>query len=181
MKPFPGDPILSLNEDFQQDPRTNKVNLSIGIYFDDEGRLPVMKAVAEAEAALLSGMDRARTCRCPAWPSSRPARGAGVRRGLRRSREAASPRADAGRLGRAARRRRFPEALLPEGGDVDQRSELGNHRVVFERAGFKVNTYPYYDPATGGLKFDAMLPRSKRSRKATSCCCACCHTRPAST
>ena len=53
---FPGDPILSLNEDFQQDPRTNKVNLSIGIYFDDEGRLPVMQAVAEAEAALLSDM-----------------------------------------------------------------------------------------------------------------------------
>lgn len=53
---FPGDPILSLNEDFQRDPRTDKVNLSIGIYFDDEGRLPVMQAVAKAEAALLADM-----------------------------------------------------------------------------------------------------------------------------
>ena len=37
---YPGDPILSLNENFQKDPRQDKINLSIGIYFDDEGRLP---------------------------------------------------------------------------------------------------------------------------------------------
>ena len=50
---YPGDPILSLNENFAKDPRTNKVNLSIGIYYDDVGRLPVMQAVREAEAQLL--------------------------------------------------------------------------------------------------------------------------------
>ena len=43
--PFAGDPILSLNEDFQKDPRPNKINLSIGIYFDDAGRIPVMDSV----------------------------------------------------------------------------------------------------------------------------------------
>ena len=37
VEPFGGDPILSLNEDFQRDPRPHKINLSIGIYFDDEG------------------------------------------------------------------------------------------------------------------------------------------------
>ena len=42
---FPGDPILSLNEDFHKDPRPNKINLSIGIYFDDAGRIPVMDSV----------------------------------------------------------------------------------------------------------------------------------------
>jgi len=51
---YPGDPILSLNEDFARDPRENKVNLSIGIYYDDEGRLPVMRAVREAEAQWLA-------------------------------------------------------------------------------------------------------------------------------
>jgi len=50
---YQGDPILSLNEDFQLDPRANKVNLSIGIYFDDAGKLPVMSAVRNAENALL--------------------------------------------------------------------------------------------------------------------------------
>ena len=53
---YPGDPILSLNEDFQKDPRSNKVNLSIGIYFDDAGRLPVMQAVREAELSILKDL-----------------------------------------------------------------------------------------------------------------------------
>src|SRR3989338_1796348 len=51
---YPGDPILTLNEDFQKDPRQGKINLSIGIYFDEEGRLPVMDAVRAAETELLS-------------------------------------------------------------------------------------------------------------------------------
>ena len=50
---FAGDPILSLNEDFQKDPRPHKINLSIGIYFDDEGRIPVLDCVSTAEAQLL--------------------------------------------------------------------------------------------------------------------------------
>ena len=53
---YPGDPILTLNEDFQKDPRSDKINLSIGIYFDNEGRLPVMQAVREAESALLASV-----------------------------------------------------------------------------------------------------------------------------
>ena len=51
---YAGDPILSLNEDFQRDPRADKVNLSIGIYFDEQGRLPVLGCVREAEARLLA-------------------------------------------------------------------------------------------------------------------------------
>ena len=51
---YAGDPILSLNEAFQKDPRADKVNLSIGIYFDDAGRIPVLDCVRQAEAALLA-------------------------------------------------------------------------------------------------------------------------------
>ena len=53
IEPFAGDPILSLNEDFQKDPRAHKINLSIGIYFDDEGRIPVLDCVRKAEGLLL--------------------------------------------------------------------------------------------------------------------------------
>ena len=52
--PFAGDPILSLNEDFQKDPRPNKINLSIGIYFDDAGRIPVLESVQRAESAVVA-------------------------------------------------------------------------------------------------------------------------------
>ncbi|MCC7152429.1 MAG: aromatic amino acid aminotransferase, partial [Rubrivivax sp.] len=48
LEPYAGDPILSLNEDFQKDPRPHKVNLSIGIYFDDQGRIPVLDCVRQA-------------------------------------------------------------------------------------------------------------------------------------
>ena len=52
VEPFAGDPILSLNEDFQRDPRPGKINLSIGIYFDDAGRIPVLDSVRAAEATV---------------------------------------------------------------------------------------------------------------------------------
>src|SRR4030095_2194512 len=54
VEPFAGDPILSLNEDFQKDPRPHKINLSIGIYFDDAGRIPVMDSVRQAETMVVA-------------------------------------------------------------------------------------------------------------------------------
>src|SRR5881392_3893623 len=54
VEPFAGDPILSLNEDFQKDPRPHKINLSIGIYFDDAGRIPVLDSVRRAEALVVA-------------------------------------------------------------------------------------------------------------------------------
>ncbi len=51
---YAGDPILSLNEDFQRDTRPNKINLSIGIYFEDDGRIPVLDCVRQAEAQMLA-------------------------------------------------------------------------------------------------------------------------------
>src|ERR1700712_3828736 len=50
---YAGDPILTLNETFGRDPRAHKINLSIGIYFDDEGKLPVLSSVRTAETDML--------------------------------------------------------------------------------------------------------------------------------
>ena len=49
---YAGDPILSLMERFKEDPRSDKVNLSIGLYYNEDGIIPQLKAVAEAEARL---------------------------------------------------------------------------------------------------------------------------------
>ena len=54
IEPFGGDPILALVEVFNADPRAHKVNLSIGIYFDEQGRIPVMRAVQLAEARVVA-------------------------------------------------------------------------------------------------------------------------------
>ncbi len=156
---YPGDPILTLNENFQKDPRENKVNLSIGIYFDDDGRLPVMRAVHAAEAAILDEpgpkpylpmagfaayRDAVQTlvfgAQCPARAQARIATvqtlgGSGALK-----------------VGADFIKRYFPQAEVWVSDPTWE-----NHRFIFERAGFAVNTYPYYDEATGGLKFDAML------------------------
>ena len=156
---YPGDPILTLNEDFQKDPRQGKINLSIGIYFDEEGRLPVMQAVRQAESSLLATIGPK-----PYLPMT----------GLPAYREAVQhllfgAQHEAVLSGRIATIQTLGgSGALKVGGDFLKRyfpqSQVwvsdptwDNHRAMFEGAGFQVNTYPYYDATTGGLKFDAML------------------------
>ncbi len=156
---YPGDPILTLNENFQKDPRRDKINLSIGIYFDDDGRLPVMEAVREAETALLSDLGPK-----PYLPMSgfAPYRDAvqslvfGEQCAARTEKRIATVQTLGGsgalKIGADFLKRYFPQAQVWVSDPTWE-----NHRFIFERAGFTVNTYPYYDDATGGLKFDAML------------------------
>ncbi|SAK51376.1 aromatic amino acid aminotransferase [Caballeronia fortuita] len=175
---YPGDPILSLNEDFAKDPRTNKVNLSIGIYYDDEGRLPVMHAVREAEAQLL------------AQPAAKPYL---PMAGLAPYRDAVQALVfgddSAARIeGRIATVQTLGgSGALKVGADFIKRyfpaSQVwvsdptwDNHRFIFERAGFAVGTYPYYDEASGGLDFDAMLSAIRDlPAKSVVLLHACCH------
>ncbi|MBB3256588.1 aromatic-amino-acid transaminase [Paraburkholderia bannensis] len=175
---YPGDPILSLNESFQKDPRQNKVNLSIGIYFDDEGRLPVMKAVHEAEAALLNepgakpylpmaGFAQYRDAvQTLVFGAQCPSRGAG-----RVATVQTLGGSGALKVGADFIKRYFPQSQVWVSDPTWE-----NHRFIFERAGFEVNTYPYYDEATGGLKFDAMLSAiDALPAKSVVLLHACCH------
>lgn len=174
---YPGDPILSLNENFQKDPRQNKINLSIGVYFDDDGRLPVMGAVREAEASLLadigprgylpmSGMAAYRDAvQALVFGDDSPARADGRIATLQ-----TLGGSGALKVGADFIKRYFPDAQVWVSDPTWE-----NHRFIFERAGFTVNTYPYYDEATGGLKFDAMLAAidtlPKRSVVLLHACC----------
>ncbi|WP_250510933.1 amino acid aminotransferase [Caballeronia sp. GACF4] len=175
---YPGDPILTLNENFQKDPRTDKVNLSIGIYFDDAGRLPVMQAVREAELSLLQELGPK-----PYLPMAGFAHYRDAVQTLVFGAESA-PRADgriasvqtlggsgALKVGADFIRRYFPDAKVWVSDPTWE-----NHRFIFERAGFEVNTYPYYNEATGGLLFDAMLDAiDKLPAKSVVLLHACCH------
>ncbi|SPB15639.1 aromatic amino acid aminotransferase [Caballeronia novacaledonica] len=175
---YPGDPILSLNENFQKDPRTNKVNLSIGIYFDDEGRLPVMQAVREAELSILKNLGPK-----PYLPMAGFAHYRDVVQSLVFGND--SPARADGRI--ASVQTLGGSGALKVGADFIKRyfpqskvwvsdPTWENHRFIFERAGFEVNTYPYYDEATGGLRFDAMLEAiDKLPAKSVVLLHACCH------
>ena len=157
--PYPGDPTLTLNQALPQDPRTDKINLSIGIYFDEQGRLPVMNAVRQAESAMLSTIGPKPYLPMTGHPAYREA----VQHLLFGADH------EAVKSGRIATIQTLGgSGGLKVGGDFLKRyfpnSQVwvsdptwDNHRAMFEGAGFQVNTYPYYDATTGGLKFDAML------------------------
>jgi aromatic-amino-acid transaminase len=157
---YAGDPILSLNEAFQTDPRANKINLSIGIYFDDEGRIPVLDCVRQAESQMLA-QDTAPRSYLPMEGS------AAMRRAVQGLLFGdAHPAVTAGRV--ATLQTIGSSGGLKVGADFIKRwfpssavylsdPSWDNHRAIFEGAGVTVHSYPYYDAATGGLRFEAML------------------------
>jgi aromatic-amino-acid transaminase len=178
IEPYAGDPILSLNEDFQKDPRAGKINLSIGIYFDDAGKIPVMEAVRQAEARIaqhtgpkpylpMEGLAAFRSevqkllfgAEHPALLQGRVAtiQSVGSSGGLKVGAD-------------------FIQRWFPGSGLWVSDPTWDNHKAVFEGAGLTVQTYPYYDAATGGLRFDAMLA-ALRTLPARSVVLlhACCH------
>jgi aromatic-amino-acid transaminase len=178
LEPYAGDPILSLNEDFQHDPRPHKVNLSIGIYFDDAGRIPVLASVREAEARMLAAA---------ATKSYLPIEGEPA---MRRAVQAllfgaGHPALESGRVatlqtvgssGGLKVGADFLKRWLPDSSVWVSDPTWDNHRAMFEGAGIPVHSYPYYDRASGGLQFEAMLEALRGvPRGSIVLLHACCH------
>ncbi len=178
VQPYAGDPIFALVDAFNADARPHKVNLSIGIYFDEQGRLPVLDSVRGAEALILAaggakpylpmeGDARMRTevqklllgAGHPAIAAQRVAtiQGVGSSGGLKIGAD-------------------FLRTWLPDSQVWVSDPTWDNHRSMFEGSGFVVNTYPYYDAASGGVRFEAML-QALRGLPARSIVLlhACCH------
>jgi aromatic-amino-acid transaminase len=176
--PFAGDPILTLNEDFQNDPRPNKINLSIGIYFDEAGRIPVLESVRRAEAAVV-----ARGGPKPYLPIEGAAnfRSAVQRLLFGEGHEAVASKRVAtiqsvGSSGGLKVGADFIARYFPASQVWVSDPTWDNHRSMFEGAGLTVNTYPYYDEKTGGLRFDAMLATLRTlPAKSIVLLHACCH------
>jgi len=178
VEPFAGDPILSLNEDFQRDPRPHKINLSIGIYFDDAGRIPVLDSVRRAEQMVV-----ARDAPKPYLPIEGAANfraevqkllfGAGHE--ALESRRVATIQS-VGSSGGLKVGADFIARWLPGSAVWVSDPSWENHRSMFEGAGLAVHDYPYYDAATGGLAFDAMCEALRRlPAKSVVLLHACCH------
>ena len=156
---YPGDPILTLNEAFGKDPRPHKINLSIGIYFDDAGKLPVMRAVREAESGMLQHIGPRSYQPMEGAANYRSAVQAllfGAQHEAVLSGRIATVQTIGGsgglKVGSDFLKRYFPNANVWVSDPT-----WDNHRAMFEGAGFTVHTYPYYDAATGALNFEGML------------------------
>jgi aromatic-amino-acid transaminase len=155
---YAGDPILGLNDAFQKDARPHKVNLSIGIYFDDDGHIPVLDSVREAESQML--VERGVKSYLPM--EGLPAMRAAVqellfgRASLALAQRRVATVQTVGSSGGLKVGADFIKRWLPGSGVWVSDPTWDNHRAMFEGAGVTVKTYPYYDATSGGLKFDAM-------------------------
>jgi aromatic-amino-acid transaminase len=177
LEPYAGDPILGLNETFQRDPRAHKVNLSIGIYFDDEGRIPVLDCVREAEARMLKASATKSYLPIEGSPATRNAV-QGLLFGdheARRSGRIATVQS-VGASGALKVACDFLKRWLPASQAWVSDPTWDNHRSMFEGAGIRVNEYPYYDAVGGGLRFEAMVAALKQlPAQSIVLLHACCH------
>jgi aromatic-amino-acid transaminase len=155
---YPGDPILTLNESFADDPRPNKVNLSIGVFLDDSRRLPIMGAVLEAETAILKQIGVRPYLPMEGAPNYRKAAqllvfGEDSPAVLEKRIATVQTIGGSGALKVGAD---FLKTYFGKAQVWVCDPTWDNHRSIFSGAGFQVNAYPYYSPATQGVDFEAM-------------------------
>lgn len=154
----PRDPILGLNEAFNADSRPTKVNLGVGVYFDDSGKIPLLNAVKIAEKARLESMP-SRGYQpidgLAAYNQGVQAMLFGKESPLLAEGKVVTAQALGGtgalRVGADCLKRLLPDATV-----YISDPSWENHRSIFENAGFPVDIYPYYDAATRGVDFQAM-------------------------
>jgi aromatic-amino-acid transaminase len=174
----PRDPILGLTEAFVADPNPAKVNLGQGVYVDDTGKVPVLECVRRAESALATGA-RPRSYLpidgLPAYDRVAQEVVFGADHDVLKTKRVVTVQSLGGtgalKVGADFLRRADPDAQV-----WISDPSWENHRALFEYAGFKVNTYPYYDPASHGCRFSAMLAGlSELPAGAIVVLHACCH------
>ena len=174
----PRDPILGLNEQFAADTNPNKVNLGVGVYYDDNGKLPLLQCVQAAE----QNMMKAPTARgylpidgIAAYDNAVKALVFGADSEPVTSGRVATIQAIGGTGGLKVGAD-FLKKLNPNAKVLISDPSWENHRALFTNAGFEVESYPYYDAAKRGINFDGMLAALNAAPAGTIVVLhACCH------
>ena len=174
----PRDPILGLNEQYAADSHPKKVNLGVGVYYDDNGKLPLLDCVRAAEQDMM---------KAPAARGYLPIDGIAAYdsavKGL-----VFGPDSEPVSSGRVATVQAiggtgglkvgadFLKKLKPDSKVLISDPSWENHRALFSNAGFVVESYPYYDAAKLGVNFEAMLAALQAATAGTVVVLhACCH------
>jgi len=154
----PRDPILGLNESFNADPRTTKVNLGVGVYFDDNGKIPLLSAVKAAEKARMEAQPprgyqpiEGAVAYNQAVQNLIFGKGSDILNDGRVVTAQCLGGTGALKVGADYLKRLSPEATV-----YISDPSWENHRALFESAGFPVENYPYYDAGTRGVDFAGM-------------------------
>ena len=174
----PRDPILGITEAFNADTNPAKINLGVGVYYDNNGKVPLLECVQKAEAKLMEQ---------PAPRTYLPIDGLaaydkavqelvfGADSAVIQEKRAITVQALGG-TGALKIGADFLKRFLPDSDVYISDPSWENHRALFESAGFTVHNYAYYDAATRGVNFDGMLAALKAMPAgAIVVLHACCH------
>jgi aromatic-amino-acid transaminase len=154
----PRDPILGVTEAFNADTNPHKVNLGVGVYYDDSGRIPLLECVRRAERLLLENAPPRGYLPIDGLPEYDKQVQALVFGDSPARREGRIVTVQAlGGTGGLKVGADFLRRLAPSAEVWISDPSWENHRALFENAGFAVQSYPYYDPATHGVDFAGML------------------------
>jgi aromatic-amino-acid transaminase len=174
----PRDPILGLNEQFNADPNPAKVNLGVGVYYDDNGKLPLLQCVQAAEKQMMAD-PKARGYLpidgIAAYDAAVKGLVFGVDSEPVNSGRVATVQGIGGTGGLKVGAD-FLKKLSPNAKVLISDPSWENHRALFSQAGFVVESYPYYDAAKRGVNFDGMLAALNAAAEGTIVVLhACCH------
>jgi len=174
----PRDPILGLNEQFNADTNPNKVNLGVGVYFDDQGKLPLLQCVQAAEKTMMS-TPTARGYLPIDGIAAYDAAVKGLVFGTDSEPVASSRVATVQAIGGTGGLKigaDFLKHLRHDAKVLISDPSWENHRALFTNAGFVVDTYAYYDAAKRGVNFEGMLASLNAAAAGTVVVLhACCH------
>ncbi|HUF19638.1 MAG TPA: amino acid aminotransferase [Burkholderiales bacterium] len=174
----PRDPILGLTEIYLADTNPKKVSLGVGVYYGEDGKVPLLECVRRAEQELAqNAAPRAYLPidGLPAYDKAVQSLVFGAGAAAIQEKRVVTVQALGG-TGGLKIGADFLRRLLPEAQVWISDPSWENHQALFENAGFKVNTYPYYDPATHGVNFSGMLAALKSlPAGAIVVLHACCH------
>lgn len=174
----PRDPILGLNEQFNADTNPAKVNLGVGVYFDDNGKLPLLNCVQAAEHQLVEAHKPRGYLPIDgiaAYDKAVQGLVFGADSAILKAGRVATVQALGG-TGGLKIGADFLKKLQPGAKVLISDPSWENHRALFTNAGFPVETYPYYDAENRGVRFDAMLAALEAAPAGTVVVLhACCH------
>jgi aromatic-amino-acid transaminase len=174
----PRDPILGLNEQYAADSNPHKVNLGVGVYYDDNGKLPLLQCVQAVEQDMM----KAPSARgylpidgIVAYDNAVKGLVFGADSEAVTSGRVATIQAIGGTGGLKVGAD-FLKKLSPDAKVLISDPSWENHRALFNNAGFVVESYPYYDAAKRGVNFDGMLSALEAAAAGTIVVLhACCH------
>jgi aromatic-amino-acid transaminase len=174
----PRDPILGITEAFNADTNPAKINLGVGVYYDENGKVPLLQCVQKAEAKLIEHLSP-RTYLpiegLAAYDKAVQELVFGANSAVIQEKRAVTVQAIGG-TGALKIGADFLKRFSPDSQVFISDPSWENHRALFESAGFTVNNYTYYDEATHGVNFEGMLASLRKMVPGSIVVLhACCH------